>query len=120
MDKRQIGNSGEAIAEKAYWENGYTTLEKNYKTRFGEIDLILEKGELLIFCEVKTRKENSLYRGALAVTKAKQKRIILATQHYLCSMQLSQPFVRFDVAEVYYSKGDELPKINIIESAFEV
>ena len=118
MDRHGVGARGEALAAAWYCANGYQVLAKNYRTRFGEIDLVLEQDGCLIFCEVKTRSKRAPGTAALAVTKQKQKRIIKAVQGFLMQNRISDPLIRFDVAEVYYDC--QSADVNVIENAFTV
>lgn len=118
MDRKAVGNRGEALVAERYRENGYRILDKNFRTRFGEIDLILQKDGVLVFCEVKTRKQGVAGAAAMAVTPQKQRKLIQAAQGYLMLCKLSDPVMRFDVAEVYYSEGST--EINMIENAFSL
>ncbi len=97
-------------------QNGYGVLMRNFRTRLGEIDLVLQKDGLLVFCEVKTRKSGFPGGAAQAVTPQKQHKILLAAEVYLAQYQLSDPLLRFDVAEVYYSGA--ACTVNVIENAF--
>ena len=82
MDRAEIGHTGEAVAARYYQKQGCLLLDHNYRTRMGEIDLILREADgTLVFCEVKTRAADSLDTPAAAVTKAKQRRILLCG-HY--------------------------------------
>ena len=78
-----VGHTGEAIAAKYYRQRGWLLLNHNYRTRMGEIDLILYKENTLVFAEVKTRAGTMLDRPAAAVDARKQQRLILAAQQYL-------------------------------------
>ena len=90
------GRQGEDCAARFLERKGYRILARNYRTRFGEIDLIAQQGEFLAFVEVKTRTENGWGRPAEAVSAAKQRRILLAAQEYLQLVACEwQP--RFDV-----------------------
>ena len=100
MDAGQLGHTGEAIAAKYYLERGFTLLAHNYQTRQGELDIVLQKQDLVVICEVKTRAGAQLGTPAEAVTLAKQKRLILAAKQYLQQYGLLEHFIRFDVAEV--------------------
>ncbi len=100
MADATLGQRGEAAAARWYLKNGYRLLEHNYKTRFGELDLILQKKNQIIIAEVKTRSPSMWYRPMDAVHPAKQQRIILATQRYLQSNDLLDASIRFDVMEV--------------------
>ena len=95
------GHIGEAIAAKYYQQRGWLLLNHNYRTRMGEIDLILREPDgTLVFCEVKTRQPDSLTTPAEAVTLAKQRRILRTAQLYLQHTNQSDQPMRFDVAEV--------------------
>lgn len=116
MKTDAIGELGEKLAVKYYRANSYVVLARNYRTRFGEIDIILQKGKYLIFSEVKTRNENSIATPRESVTLAKQRKIIQAAKQYLANLD-DEPFVRFDVVEVFICKGKQF-RIHCIEDAF--
>ena len=94
------GHIGEAIAAKYYQQRGWLLLNHNYRTRMGEIDLILYKDDTLVFAEVKTRTGAMLDRPAAAVDARKQQRLILAAQQYLWCCPYRYAAIRFDVVEV--------------------
>lgn len=116
-EKQQTGRKGEQLAAEAYQARGYAVLQRNFTTRQGEIDLILEKDGVLVFCEVKTRKQGALVGPAEAVDQRKRSRMTLAAQRWLQQQCLSEPLMRFDVAEVVVA-ADRSHSINIIENAF--
>ena len=94
---------------------------KNFHSRYGEIDLIATKDDIIAFVEVKTRAKDSLYSAAEAVTPAKQQKIILTALHYMEEYNSDlQP--RFDVCEVYpvVVKRKKTAEINYLENAFQV
>ena len=101
MDRAETGRRGEQAAARYYLDRGYTLKTHNYRTRLGELDLVLlsPEGELIL-CEVKTRSAGALARPAAAVSPAKQARLIRAAQQYLQETGQSDAPVRFDVAEV--------------------
>lgn len=117
MDKRLIGVLGEKIACKWYTDRKYKLLTVNYKTRFGEIDIIAQTKNTIVFIEVKTRKDNKFSYAKEAVTYSKQQKIKSAAAQYLQSHGAEDMFVRFDVVEIYHR--DTKPEINVIENAFE-
>ncbi len=116
MDRKKIGNNGESAAAIYLRFHGYKIIERNFSCRFGEIDIIAQKGELLVFVEVKTRKKDSLVDGVYSVDYYKQQRIIKTAKIFLAK-QRDEYNVRFDVILV---ESGAIPKINHIESAFEV
>ena len=117
MDKRLIGALGEKLVCKWYTDRKYELLAVNYKTRFGEVDIIAKKKNQIVFIEVKTRKDDKFAQAREAVTYSKQKRIKSAAIQYLAVNDLDDMIVRFDVAEVY--SPETKPVINVIENAFE-
>ena len=117
MDSRLTGILGERLVAGYYQDNKYKLSTMNYRTRFGEIDVIAQKKNLIVFVEVKTRKNDKFSKAMEAVTYSKQQKIKSAAVQYLAEHNLEDVNVRFDVAEVY-TQGDK-PIINIIENAFE-
>jgi putative endonuclease len=113
------GKIGEVFAARFLAEKGYKIIGANFRTRFGEIDIIAENGKYIIFVEVKTRNANSIASPKESVDSRKQAKIIKATGQYLALYQPTlQP--RFDVVEVI-TEGTEIPKlkeIHHLENAF--
>ena len=110
------GKTGEDYAAKMYERAGFIILERNYHSRFGEIDIIATDGEYLVFSEVKTRMTGGLTHPAESVTKSKQSKIMKTAQIYLMRMP-SELQPRFDVVSVRMSKGT-VEEIELIENAF--
>ena len=118
MDKHSLGQFGEEQAARYLRRRFYTILERNYRCRFGEIDLIARRGRYLVFVEVKQRHDARFAEAREFVTAQKQQRVIAAAQQWL-SLHETQLQPRFDVIEVYAPQGDAGPvKINHIENAF--
>lgn len=114
-----LGNCGEDAAAKYLKKNKYTILERNFFIRGGEIDIIAQKGDYVIFAEVKTRTNDDYGGGLSAVTYAKQQHLIKAAQMYL--MDKGDCSARFDVIVVKgCMKGNKfvLENIEHIENAF--
>ena len=116
MDKSTIGKNGEDFCEEYYRKKGYEIKERNYHSRYGEVDLIAQKGNIIAFVEVKTRSENSLSRPSEAVSKSKQKKLMLTAMKYMENESVDV-FSRFDVFEVWQKEG-RIYKFNHIKSAF--
>ena len=118
-EKRITGNLGEDFAENYFKKKGFSIV-RNYHSRYGEVDIIAENEEYVLFVEVKTRKENTLVSGIQSVDSHKQSRLILAAQDYITKTYCEkQP--RFDVAEVtVFEKEDKTLGYNLkyIENAF--
>lgn len=117
MNIGKIGTFGEDLVVKHLKKNKFKIVDRNYTSRFGEIDIIAKNKEFLAFVEVKTRKENSLVSGIYAVDSAKQQKIILTAQDYISKNETYlQP--RFDVAEVICAQNGKKAQINYIKNAF--
>ena len=114
MDARAAGKQGEDAAARFLIRNGYDILTRNYAIRQGEVDIIAEQNGVVVFAEVKARSGDFMLPRE-AVDARKQRRIIVAAQHYLGATGKSGHFCRFDVIEVY-ADG----RIEHIEDAFEV
>lgn len=113
------GAWGEALAAKYLQKKRYKIIATNYRCRFGEIDLIVEKQNILAFVEVKLRKSDSFAAGREFVDHRKQERIRTTASMYLAEYPTDlQP--RFDVIEIYASDGINTlkPEINHLEDAF--
>ncbi|MDL2218821.1 YraN family protein [Ruminococcaceae bacterium OttesenSCG-928-O06] len=117
MNKNDAGRTGEDAAARAYAAAGYRLLRRNFATRLGEVDLILEKDDLVVFCEVKARSEGAIAAPAEWVDAKKQRKVLAAAQIWLQQQGLTEAHMRFDVAEVYLA-GAAPPRVHIIENAF--
>ena len=111
------GAWGENAAAEWLVSRGWHILGRNYRTRFGELDIIAENERFLVFFEVKTRKNARYGPACEAVTPAKQAKIIAAAQAWL-QEHLTEKQPRFDVIEVYGEEGAAAPRIRQIENAF--
>ena len=114
-----VGAWGESIAAKYLQKKQYQLVAMNYRSRFGEIDLIVSNKEFLVFVEVKLRKTDKFASAYEHVDQQKQQRIRTTAEIFLTEYQTSlQP--RFDVIEIYapYGVRTLLPKINHMEDAF--
>ena len=114
MNTTLAGREGEAAAAAYLRKKRYEVIGANYRCRFGELDLIAKKQELVIFVEVKLRKNNRFGAASDAVTAAKQEKLRKAAASWMVSHECEAP-ARFDVIEVYTETG----RINHIENAFE-
>ena len=119
MSSIETGNWGEEKAASYLRRRGYKIIDRNCRYRQGEIDIVAEKRDLVVFVEVKTRKNAEYAEAREFVTAAKQQRVIAAAQMWMQENACEkQP--RFDVIEVYSPDGEKSLniKINHIENAF--
>ena len=112
-----IGKAGEEAAVRYLCQLGYEILERNYRCRFGEIDLIARDGRTLAFIEVKTRRSQKYGPAAAAVTIGKQRHLIKTSQIYLMHRKKVDELCRFDVVTVDLNTQE--PRIALIKDAFQ-
>lgn len=114
------GDAGAQAEERAkgFLEaQGLRLTERNYRCRQGELDLIMQDGETLVFVEVRYRKNGGFGGPAASITQAKQRRIIITANHYLQSRNSKRtPACRFDVLAI---TGKDPQNINWIKDAFQ-
>lgn len=113
MNKRVIGDSEEILAVQYLEERGYTVIDRNFRCKMGEIDIVASNEGYLVFIEVKYRSSLKYGDPAQAVNIKKQRTIYKVAQFYILKNNISQSTpVRFDVVTIV---GNE---INIIKNAF--
>jgi putative endonuclease len=95
---------------------GYRLVERNYRTRRGEIDLIVHKGDVVVFVEVKLRRSTGFGDPLEAVTPRKQATLRLLAERYLADHQADFDTVRFDVIGILAGRDDL--QVRHIEDAF--
>lgn len=121
VDRRRLdlGARGEELAAAWYTGQGYTVLNRNWRCREGELDLVVARGRAVVFCEVKTRTGTGFGIPAEAVTGEKQRRLRRLAARWLSEQPPSGRFadLRFDVACVTLRSGME-PEVEVIEAAF--
>ena len=116
-EKIKTGALGEQAAARHLENLGYRLLERNFKAKSGEIDIIAQKGMFVVFVEVKTRKSGVFGRPSESVTSKKQQKIKDTALEYMQQNDVDGLQPRFDVAEVFVS-GGETYHVEIIENAF--
>jgi putative endonuclease len=116
-ERRLLGQAGEALAADTLQQQGYTILTRNYRTPFGEIDLIARHGDTLVFVEVKLRRSEFFGPPQAAVNTAKQRHLQLAAQYYLNQQRLRDIDIRFDVVAI--TMTGQRPQIQIFTGAIE-
>jgi putative endonuclease len=113
----RLGRSGEDAALRRYLDGGYSLLERNWRCPLGEIDLILSRGGLLVFCEVKTRSGDAFGGGFDAVGPRKQRKLRRLAEVFLLSRGMQPSRARFDVASVAVAPGRSA-SVELFEDAF--
>lgn len=113
MLKSLLGQSAESRAEAFLKTHGLNLVARNWRCRFGEIDLVMRDGATLVFVEVRLRSRSDFGGAAASVTPAKQKKLLAAARQYLAALKTLPP-CRFDVVAL---SGDAAPEW--IRNAFD-
>ena len=116
--RQGLGRTGERLAAAQLEQSGYTILERNFRCRYGEIDLVAEHEADLVFIEVKTRRGMSHGLPEEAVNYRKQQKIIQVSQYYLFQHDYALRDWRVDVVAVQLSVAGHLEEIRIYQHAF--
>ena len=104
---QKIGRMGEDVATKYLKQKGYKILQRNFKSRRNEIDIICTTGDVLVFVEVKTRTKTARVNGFFsAVGKRKKSAVRTCAKDYMAKLKLKPKTWRFDAIEVNYSSED--------------
>lgn len=117
MNTVEIGNIGEDFVCSYLIKRGYEIVERNYRIRGGEIDIIAVNSDYIAFVEVKSRKPDSMVSGFDAVNYRKRE-FIIKTASDFCSKNPNKLQPRFDTAQVIISEGRVL-SIDYIQNAFD-
>ena len=117
-EKQILGELGEEAAFEFLRKKRYRILERNYKTPLGEIDIIAQDKDCLVFIEVKSLSNTSYILPQEMVNKRKQEQIIRVALSYLKAKGLRNADCRFDCVAVVFSLGKE-PEIELIKDAFQ-
>ena len=114
--RQSLGEAGENLAVRELTARGYAILERRYRSRYGEIDIIAQAGETLVFVEVKARTGNAFGGGGAAVTRQKQQRIARLAEEFLARRRIVDRPCRFDVVTVDVGGGQ--PHVEVYPHAF--
>ena len=124
LQRQRLGKSAENLAVDELKRRGYAILARRYRTRHGEIDIVAEEGETLVFVEVKARTTGEFGEAAEAVTRWKQRRLASMAVEYLSRHRSTARACRFDVVAVdgpgrtAYG-GGHAPSVTVYRNAFD-
>ena len=119
VPRQFLGKEAESAAERLLCQKGYRIVDRNVRVGRGELDIVAQVGETLIFVEVKARRTDRYGGVAHAVTAQKERQLIQLAARYLARHRLEHQLCRFDV--LLYDAGDPAsPILEHIENAFEV
>jgi putative endonuclease len=118
VDTRPLtGRTGEAAAETGYVRRGFRVVARNWRCAIGELDLVLLRGDLLVICEVKTRRGGRFGAGFDAVDARKRRKLRTLAEAFLQLHTFGPIAVRFDVASVHL-RSDGSAVVDVFEDAF--
>ena len=118
MSRKDTGDQGEKLALGHLKKKGYKLLESNWRKARGELDLVMQDGEFIVFIEVKTRTQGHFaVNPKLQMTKTKITQVRKIAQHYLIEKRMDHLQPRFDFVGVSVTAGQD-PEIEHIENAF--
>lgn len=115
-ERRELGARGERVAEGYLKSRGFRVLERNYRSKLGEIDLVCRDKGSIVFVEVKTRTSVLYGDGMAAVGPRKQQKLRRLAQQYLQEHRLESAEARFDVLSVMLVSDE--PTVEHVEGAF--
>ena len=118
--RKEVGNKGEKLAAKFLKRKGYRIIQQNYKCKLGEIDIIAEHDDTIVFVEVKTRQTHEFGSPQSSVTATKRGQISRVALFYVRNKKLVDQSCRFDVIGITFSSGSRKPEIEHIENAFQL
>lgn len=116
FSRKQTGDAAEEVAARHLQGKGYEILDRNYRWRHGELDIIARRDDVVVFVEVKSRYRGDFGDPAAWVTPRKQRHLTLTAMRFLQEKELEDVDCRFDVITVVF--GTRKPKIRHIENAF--
>ena len=116
--RQELGIIGEELAATALTARGYAILERRYRTRHGEIDIIAEHEGTLVFVEVRARATAEFGRAAETVTDAKKRKVTAMAVDYLARHRLTNRPCRFDVVAIDQALNPT-PEITVYPNAFD-
>jgi len=120
LNKRELGALIERKTAELLKKEGYIIKERNFRTRFGEIDIVAfdPAGNIIVFVEVKAKELSSGIHPFEAVDETKQRRIIMAAKEYAAMRRIEGCYMRFDVVGVVLDSG-KISSVEIARDAFQ-
>src|SRR3989338_2791101 len=116
MSKTQSGNYGESLAVNFLKKRGYKILERNYRIRGGEIDIVAREGELLVFVEVKARWSHEYGLPSESITYWKIKALLKTAAFYCVKINWKDRPYRIDLVSIDFANSKDNPEIELIKN----
>jgi len=119
MDRQEVGKLGERAAQKFLKKRGYRIRETGFRCRHGEIDIIAQRKDCLVFVEVRTKSNLEFGTPEESITQAKKENLIASALTYTISHQNIPSLWRIDVVAVELDARGKTKRIELIENAIE-
>lgn len=117
--KTKLGTLGENAACRMLESQGYRILERNYRCRYGEIDIVALDGDCTVFVEVRTKRSESFGSPEESLSRTKQRRLTTTALTYLQACEAPSVDWRIDLVSVRYSTGKQSPRIDHVKYAVQ-
>ncbi len=119
MDRHQVGKLGEKAAQKFLQKRGYRVRETGFRCRHGEIDIIAQRKDCLVFVEVRTKSNLDFGTPEESITQAKKEKLVASALCYSTSHQNLPTLWRIDVVAIELDDKGKAKRIELIENAVE-
>lgn len=116
--QQTLGNYGEELAQQYLQTKGYCIKATNWRCQFGELDIVAQLGETLVFVEVKTRRSDQISNALMSITVAKREKLIKAVYSYLDEHELDEALWRIDAIGIAVRRA-QAPLIEHVEDALD-
>ena len=117
---QEVGAKGEKLAVKFLKRKGYRIVQRNYRCKLGEIDIVAQQSGTIVFVEVKARQTQEFGPPQYAITAAKKKQISRVALWYIKDKKVTEQTCRFDVIGITFSPESRKPRVEHIENAFQL
>ena len=119
MDRQEVGKLGEKAARKFLKKQGYRIRETNFRCHHGEIDIVAQRKDYLVFVEVRTKSNLDFGTPEESITQAKKKKLVALALAYTSTHQNLPPLWRIDVVAIELNDKGQTRRIELIENAIE-
>jgi putative endonuclease len=117
QERRRLGQRGEEMAAQRLASLGYEIVERNYRCRAGEIDLVTRRDGRWVFVEVRTRRGGRFGTPEESVTARKRAHMVASAQHYLLANAAADADWRIDAVAIVLTRAGQLERLDVIENA---
>jgi putative endonuclease len=118
--RKALGDWGERTAAEYLERHGYRILDTNYRCTWGEVDLIAQQCDCLVFVEVRTRRGDAFGTPAESVTSQKQERLVATAETYVQALESPPPEWRIDLITITISGKKKAPRLEHLPNAIEL